>query len=303
MAQAESEAGPLELPGWKTWLSAGSAVLLALTFIVAGVWKVTDPLAAAVRMTQAQVPPILSLPAALALGISETFAGALLLVPRFRRWGAWLSGLLLVAFMIYIGLYYDVLRGEECNCFPWVKRAVGPAFFIGDAIMLLLALAAGWWARPSQGLRNAMIVFGAVCVFAGVSYGVIAARRNLVSAPDSVMVDGKPFPLHRGRVFLFFFNPECLHCSHAAQDLAKLNWGQTSIIAVTTQTPEFATEFLDSTGLPGMLSTDVEALRKDFSFVAVPFGVALENGRQREAFTSFDPQATAAALRKLGFVK
>jgi hypothetical protein len=202
-----------------------------------------------------------------------------------------------------MGLFYSALSGEECNCFPWIKRVVGPAFFIGDAIMLLLALAAGWWARPSQGLRNAMIVFGAVCVFAGVSYGVIAARRNLVSAPDSVMVDGKPFPLHRGRVFLFFFNPECLHCSHAAQDLAKLNWGQTSIIAVTTQTPEFAKEFLDSTGLPGRLTTDVEELRKAFSFVAVPFGVALENGRQREAFTSFDPQATATALRKMGFVK
>ncbi len=45
--------------------------------------------------------------------------------PRFRRWGAWLTGLLLVAFMLYIGYYYNVLRGAECSCFPWLKRAVG----------------------------------------------------------------------------------------------------------------------------------------------------------------------------------
>ena len=78
MAQAEADTGPLELPSWKVWLSAVSAYLLALLFIVAGVWKITDPLAAATRMTQALVPPALSLPAALAFGISETFAGVLL---------------------------------------------------------------------------------------------------------------------------------------------------------------------------------------------------------------------------------
>lgn len=303
IAQAGNDAGPLEPARWKLYLSVGSAVLLALTFIVAGVWKVTDPLAAAVRMTQAQVPQVLSLPAALAFGISETFAGVLLLVPRFRRWGAWLTGLLLVAFMVYIALYYDVLRGEECNCFPWVQRAVGPAFFIGDAIMLLLALAAGWWARPSRGIRNALIVLGAVCVFAGVSYGVTAARRTWVRAPETIAVAGKPFPLHHGRVFLFFFNSECLHCEHAARDLAKLDWGETKVVAVTTQLPEFAHDFLSSTGLPGQLTSDAAALSKTFSFVGVPFGVALENGHQRAAFTDFDSQPVAASLRQMGFVR
>ncbi len=303
MAGLESEAGSLELPRYKIWLSAASAVLLALTFIVAGVWKITDPISAAVRMTQAQVPQVLSLPAALAFGISETFAGALLLVPRFRRWGAWLSGLLLVAFMIYIGIYYDVLRGEECNCFPWVKRAVGPAFFIGDAIMLLLAMAAGWWAQPSRGLRNALIMLGAVCVFAGVSYGVIATRQASVRAPESIIVNGQPFSLRQGRVLLFFFNPECMHCEHAAKELAKLNWGQTSIVAIATQTPEFGQDFLNSTGLPGKLSADIGTLTKTFSFAGVPYGVALEDGHQRAVFTTFDPQPTVAELRKLGFVK
>ena len=303
MAEADVDAGPVEPAQWKAWLSVGSAVLLALAFIVAGVWKITDPIAAAVRMTQAQLPQTLSLPAALSLGISETFAGVLLLVPRFRRWGAWLAGLLLVAFMVYIGLYYNVLRGEECNCFPWVKRAVGPAFFIGDAIMLLLALLAGWWARPSNGLRHAAIVLGAVCVFALVSYGVTAARLTGVKAPEFITVDGKPFPLGQGRVFLFFFNPQCLHCDHAARELAKLDWGQTSIVAASTQLPQFGPEFLGSTQLRGVLTSDIEPLRKVFSFVDVPFGVALENGRQRASFANFDGKQTADKLRELGFVK
>ena len=78
MAQEEGEAGPPELPSWKIWISTVCAFLLALLFIVAGVWKITEPLAAAVRMAQAQVPQFLSLPAALGFGISETFAGVLL---------------------------------------------------------------------------------------------------------------------------------------------------------------------------------------------------------------------------------
>lgn len=303
MAEAAVDAGPGEPAQWKAWLSVVSAVLLALLFVVAGVWKITDPIAAAVRMVQAQVPQALSLPAALSLGISEAFAGALLLAPRFRRWGAWLAGLLLVAFMVYIGLFYNVLRGEECNCFPWVKRAVGPAFFIGDAIMLLMALVAGWWARPSNGLRNAAIVLGAVCVFALVSYGVTAARLTGVRAPEFITVDGKPFPLGQGRVFLFFFNPQCLHCDHAARELAKLDWGQTAIVAASTQLPQFGPEFLSSTQLRGVLTSDVEPLRKVFAFVDVPFGVALENGRRRASFTSFDGKQAAGKLRELGFVK
>jgi uncharacterized membrane protein YphA (DoxX/SURF4 family) len=299
---ADGDPGPAELSPWKNWLSVASAVLLALTFIVAGVWKVTDPLAAAVRMTQARVPQLLSLPAALGFGISETLAGVLLLVPRFRRWGAWLTGLLLVAFIVYIGLLYNVLRGEECNCFPWVKRAVGPAFFIGDAIMLLMALAAGRWARPSRGLRSAAIVLGAVCVFAAVSLGVTEARQAWARAPEFVTVDGRPFSLRQGRVFLYFFNPECMHCAAAAKQLARLNWGQTAVVAVATESPQFGQAFLDSTQLRGVLTLDFASLSKAFTFTDVPYGVALENGHQRAVFTGFTATEPADSLRKLGFV-
>jgi uncharacterized membrane protein YphA (DoxX/SURF4 family) len=303
MAYDEGETGPLELPLWKKWSGGLAAVVLAATFLVAGLWKITDPLAAAVRMAQAQVPHALSLPAALLFGIAETFAGVLLLVPRFRRWGAWLAGLLLVAFLVYIGAYYNVLRGEECNCFPWIKRAVGPAFFFGDALMLVLAVAAGWWARPSAGKRSAVVVLGAVSVFALVSYGVTATRQTGVKAPEFITAEGQPFSLHEGRVFLYFFDPECPNCDHAARELAALHWGETTVVGVVTQLPQFGPEFMQSTGLRGVLSADIEPLREVFSFVDVPFGVALENGYQQASFTHFDEQEPAETLRKLGFVR
>src|SRR5436305_2262643 len=113
---------------WRAGLNWLAAILISLIFFVAGLWKVTDPAGAAVRLAQAKVPESLSIAAALGLGVLETFAAVLLLVPRFRRWGAWLGTLLLISFMVYIGVHYNELRGSECACFPWIKRAVGPAF-------------------------------------------------------------------------------------------------------------------------------------------------------------------------------
>ena len=148
MAQPAETASLRDLPAWKHILSVTCAVLLALLFLVSGLWKITDPFGAAARMAQAQVPASLSLAAALGFGVAEVFSGILLLVPRFRRWGAWLCGLMLVAFLVYFAIHYQTLRGEDCSCFPWLQRVVGPWFFISDGIMLLMAVAAGWWAEP-----------------------------------------------------------------------------------------------------------------------------------------------------------
>src|SRR5581483_3558096 len=148
----------LELPPWKIAIGWLSAIVVSLLFLSSGIWKITDVPGWAVRVTQARVPASLSLPAALGFGIAETFAGVLVLVPRFRRWGAWLAALLLISFLVYFAINYQALRGEECSCFPWVKRVVGPGFFIGDAVMLAFAILAGWWARPSAGRRSATLV-------------------------------------------------------------------------------------------------------------------------------------------------
>jgi uncharacterized membrane protein YphA (DoxX/SURF4 family) len=294
-----------ELPRWKFWLAWICAVGLAVTFLVSGIWKLTDPQSAAVRMTQALVPKVLSMPAAIGFGMAEVFTGVLLLVPRFRRWGAWLAGLMLVAFMVYIGIFYNTLRGEDCNCFPWIRRVVGPVFFITDFLMLLMAAAAGWWARPSRGWRPALAVLGAVCVFAAVSYGLSArAPKEGIVAPETVMVSGKPFALHEGKVFLFFFNPECLHCAHAAKELAKLDWGGTRVVVVSTQLNQFAPDFLKETGLKADgIADEAETLRAVFRFVDVPYGVALENGVQRAAFADLESPQAVERLRQLGFAR
>jgi uncharacterized membrane protein YphA (DoxX/SURF4 family) len=295
--------GLWELSGWKTAASALAALLLAALFIVAGVWKIIDPFGAAQRLAQARVPAELSLLAACLLGVAETYAGVLVLVPRFRRWGAWLAGLLLIAFMVYIGYYYSVLRGEECNCFPWVKRAVGPAFFIGDAVMLALAAVAAWWARPSSSRRTAALVLMAVGVFAAVSYGVSARLQLGAKAPAQITVNGASVNLRTGRYLIYFFDPECLHCNRAAKDMAKLDWQDVKIIGVATEQPQFAQDFMDTTGLHAAISPDKVLLRKTFSFTSTPYAVALENGRQKEALSDFDPQLMTRRLRQIGFVR
>lgn len=293
-----------ELRPWQAWLGTGSAVLVGLLFLVAGVWKMTDPLNAATRMTQALLPASLSLPIAISAGIAETFAGVMLLVPRFRRWGAWLCGGMLVAFLIYFAVNYTELRGAECSCFPWIKRAVGPGFFIGDGIMLAMAAAAGVWTRPPAGLRSAAVLLGAVTVFAFGSYGVTLMRQSGIEAPESIVVDGRDVPLHQGRVFLYFYDPECSHCFRAAQGMAKLNWqSDVKLISVPTAQAQFAGQFLEETGLKAGTSNDLELLRETFRFGDPPYGVALEYGRQKAAFPVFEDDQPAAGLRELGFIE
>jgi hypothetical protein len=84
-----------------------------------------------------------------------------------RRWGAWLAGLMLVVFMAYIGVFYHRLLGEDCNCFPWIRRVVGPGFFAGDAGMLALAALAGWRARRAWTGARVIAVPTAQPQFAG----------------------------------------------------------------------------------------------------------------------------------------
>ena len=136
--------------------------------------------------------------------------------------------------MVYIGFYYDVLRGEECTCFPWLKRAVGPAFFVGDALMLAVACLAGWWSRPPAGVRGAALALAEVTAFALVAYGASVVRGEGLETPPIITVNGKPFALREGRVFIYFFNPECTHCIDAAKRMAGMSWGETRIVGVAT---------------------------------------------------------------------
>jgi uncharacterized membrane protein YphA (DoxX/SURF4 family) len=292
----------VDLPAWKKTISGIAALLLAILFFASGAWKLTDPFQWAQALTEFKVPSAFALPFTLTLGIGETLSAVLILVPRFRRWGAWLIALMLVAFMLYVGANYGALAGKDCSCFPIVKRTIGPGFFAGDVVMLLMAAIAGWWAPRSENIRAALVILGAVVVFAGVSFGVNATRQSGLKAPPSITVDGKPFSLHSGKIFLFFYDPECLHCDAAARRMAKLNWKGTTVIAIPTHDPQFAAAFLHDTGLQAGTSFDVQLLRSKFQFVDPPYGVALERGRQKAAIAGFEEDEPAKTLRPLGFV-
>jgi len=303
MAQRQPSLSSLELPGWKTALNWIAAFLLAAAFLISGVWKITDAPGAAMRMAQARIPESLSLFAAVAFGIAETLAGVLILVPRFRRWGAILSGLLLTAFLIYFALNYNSLRGADCSCFPWLKRVVGPGFFIGDGVMLLLAALAGLWSKPPESLRSAVLVLGAVVVFALVSYGVDITRQSGTPAPATVSVDGHAYSLSSGRILLFYFHPQCMHCFDVAKRMSQFHWKDAKVVAIPVEQPQYAADFLQMTGLSAPVTQDVDVLEKVFGYTAYPYAVALQNGREKAALTKFDGPEPAATLKKLGFVE
>ncbi len=303
MAHPGEGLASLELPGWKTALSWTSAALIAILFLASGLWKTVDPQGWAQRITQLNVPASLSLAAALACGIAETLGAVLILVPRFRRWGAILIGFLLLVFMGYFLLNYSALRGADCSCFPWVKRVVGPEFFLVDMLMLGAAACAGIWSKPSGSLRTALVIAGVVAVFAFVSYGVEAARQTGTKAPESIVVDGRPYSLGRGKVLLFFFNPLCTHCFESAKRMSAFAWGETRVVAIPVEQAAYAGAFLKESGLHAVVTSDFQKLKTIFGYTAYPFAVAVDGGREKAALTRFENDEPRATLKQLGFIQ
>jgi uncharacterized membrane protein YphA (DoxX/SURF4 family) len=293
----------LETALWKSVLAWISAAAVAILFLSAGIWKATDPLKFSQLLSQLLVPGWLTLPGTVLLAISETFAGVLILIPRYRRWGALLASALLVTFMLYAGVNYDKLVGKECSCFPWIKRAIGPGFFAGDAAMLALAVVAGLWSQRPSGLRGAALVLSAIAVFCGVCVGVAMFEQQGLAAPPQVTVDGRPTSLNEGRVFLYFFDPECMHCFQAAKQMTTYRWKDVRVVGVPTRVQQFAGQFLSDTGLKAAITNDLDALRAVFKFQDPPYGVALESGRQKVAFPIFDEQDPRKGLREIGFIE
>jgi len=291
---------------WPVILNWICAILISIVFLAAGLWKATDPAGAAARLAQAKVPESLSVLAAVLFGIAETFTGVLLLIPRFRRWGSWFGSLLLISFIVFIGIHYRELVGADCSCFPWLKRAVGPQFFIGDGVMLLLAIGAGWWSERPKNPGSAALILAGVSVFVLVSYGVASTRHTGTPAPPSISAEnGSPISLREGKVFIYFFDPHCMHCLAAGKKLAALDWTGTRFIGIPTDSPESADRFMATSGLAqkGLVSTDLAALKKLFPFDTPPAAVALQDGYEKATLLQFEDQEPDATLRKLGFAK
>src|SRR5579862_1991848 len=329
--EASYTANPLshtiEMPPWKTVASHAAAVCVAFLFIMAGVYKAVDPFKFASLAKNLLVPHNLALPLALTLAVAETTAGVLILVPRFRRWGAMLAGLLLLAFMGYIGWKYKALIGRDCGCFPKLQlpfgltidmhRSVGPGFFYGDFAFLSAAAIGGIWARRSAGLRTAVVILGAVAVFTGVSYGVAVNHQTGLKAPDSIMVDGQPMSLQDGRVFLFFFDPECGTCNAVGKSMGPLKFhSDVTFVGVPTRRPEAGKGFMEYNGLKGKLAIEngpnhenlaSTKLREVFKFDNPPYAALIESGRQTgvimpSQFDEDDSSKHIALLRQMGVI-
>jgi uncharacterized membrane protein YphA (DoxX/SURF4 family) len=289
----------------KRTVAAVCAVLLGIVFLVSGGWKVLSPFKTGELLEQARVPAGLGSLGAAALGTLELLAAILLFTPKFRRLGGLLGSALMIFFICWVGYYYHALVGQECSCFPIIKRTVGPGFFVSDAIMLLFGLMAFAWSRRVANYRVPAVILLALVVFAGASFGVNAIQRGHAQVPVPVVVDGKPQDLTNGKVFLFFFDPSCMHCEAAAKFMATLDWSGTRIIAIPTVNPQWAADFLHDTKLKASTSLELNKLKKAFPFVDPPFGVALNDGRVKETFSQaeFNAPLPEPDLKKLGFVK
>jgi len=292
-----------EMPAWKSITSHVAAVIMGVIFLATGIAKMAVPFLVQQLFDQLLVPVQFSLPLVILLGIGETLGGILILIPKYRRWGAWLISGLLVAFMLYIGIRYNALVGRDCSCFPWLKRTVNAAFFAEDGAMLVLSLlAAGFSIKPAS-LKTPLVMLLGIAVLAGGAYGYNVAHQSGIQVPETITVDGKPFNLHQGHVFLFFYDPSCSHCNEAAEHMSTYHWkSDVTVIGLPTNDPQWAASFLHDTKLKALTSNDTAALRKLFVFNYPPYGVALDTGHVRGIVQHYDLPEPETSLRQLGYI-
>ena len=275
---------------------------MAFLWFSAGLWKLSDISGWQLKLTQLLVPVEWSLPGTLVVAVAEVFAGVLLLRPAWRRMGGYLSVVLLLGFMAYMGINYETLQGEDCSCFPWLERAVGPAFFWSDAAMMAVAALAAWFAPPMSRFRGAGYALIAVCALGGTMLAYDRLSPPPTDVPASVRIENGELSLHKGRIFIFFLNPMCLHCLDAATAMAKHDW-DAEFVGVPTEDLDLAPGFVEDSGLRNVkLSPDVKLLKEKFPFGDPPYAVAIENGQVRERLMFFEEPELGEKLRELGFV-
>jgi len=301
-------AGPFSAPATGKTLSLLAAVcacLLGIIFLVSGGWKMLDPFKTGELLEQAQVPAGWGVIGAATLGTLEVFTAFLLFTKRYRRWGGLLGSALLLFFMGWIAFYYHVLVGRECSCFPIIKRSIGPMFFVSDGAMLLLGFAAWAWSDRAANLKVPAMVLTALAVIAAGSYAWGESKIVHAQIPVPVIVDGQPADLSKGKVFIFFYDPSCMHCDAAARFMSGFDWSGTKVVAIPTINPQWAKSFLHDTGLKAGTSLELDKLKKTFPFVDPPYGVALNNGVVKGTFgqAAFNAPSPKSPLETLGFIK
>jgi uncharacterized membrane protein YphA (DoxX/SURF4 family) len=292
------------MPAWKTILGHIAAVLTAIIFLGAGIGKIAIPYLVQQLFEQLLIPTWASMPLVITLGILETVGGILILIPRYRRWGAMLITALLIAFIGYVGIRYGALVGRDCSCFPWLKRTVNPAFFAEDGAMLVGSVAAWWLSRKPGSLRIPLMTLAGIAVISAASFGYNNMHQSGIQLPPTITVDGKPYSMREGRNFLFFYDPSCSHCDAAARHMSTYKWkNDVTVIGLPTNDPQWAASFLHDTKLVAKTSNDTAELRKLFTFSAPPYGVVVENGRVKGIIQHYDEPEPLTSLKQFGLVE
>ncbi|MDA1315605.1 MAG: hypothetical protein O2968_19930 [Acidobacteria bacterium] len=289
---------------WKKHAGAAAAIVMAILWLVAGVYKLTTISQWQLMLTQILVPVPLSLAGTMAVIMGDLTAGVLLLRPSWRRLGGMLSSVMLIIFMGYFAINYEALRGADCSCFPWVKRAVGPEFFWTDGAMLLLSVAAAWLAPPLRNIRGAVLAVAGIVV---ISLSALAIDKlgpqPELDVPATIAAGDAQVSLHEGKVFIFFFNPMCPHCVDAGINMSKHKW-QAIFVGVATEDEDLTPGFIDDTGLRDVkLTRDIKTLREALPFENPPYAVAIEDGRVTERFPFFEEPELGEKLRELGLIE
>jgi TonB family protein len=130
--------------------------------------------------------------------------------------------------------------------------------------------------------------------------------QGALLVPGVIMVDGQPMSLQDGRVFLFFFDPECSSCFTAAKSLGQLKFrDDITVVAVPTRVPQFAAALLADAKFKAKMSSDGDKLRGVLKFDHPPYAVLLDRGRQIGAitpaqFNQADPAKLSSILQELG---
>jgi hypothetical protein len=158
--------------------------------------------------------------------------------------------------------------------------------------------------RKPTSFRLPLTALALVAVFSGASFGYNTMHQSGIQVPATITVDGKPYNLHEGRIFLFFYDPLCGHCDEASRHMSTYNWERdVTVIALPTNDPQFAASFLHDTKLVAKTSLDTAELRKLFSFTDPPYGVALDHGRVKGVVSHYDEPEPQPSLKQLGFVQ
>lgn len=135
-------------------IAAAQALVLALVFAWAGVWKLAFPqarsLAARTALARILNSKQRAVTAFRALGCVEIAAAVLLLVPPARLWALALATLLTLGFVAYLALAWRIAPEAPCGCMG--GRAVGISWrSLARAGVLLALSVAGWPVREFWG--------------------------------------------------------------------------------------------------------------------------------------------------------